>query len=354
MLAPRSFVGLDFGSHGLKAAEVVRSNGGLKITRLGIVETPTGAVSKGVAADPDALLAAIQQVMREAGIRTKRVATALGGQAVIIRELTLPEMPDAELQRAVMFEAERYLAPGAGDVVADYRLMARVPQEGTIKVLLVAAGKTLIDRQLAPLARAGLAARVVESTPIAMVRALASCNGAAERATMYVDVGAETTDVMILEGGRLRLSRNIEIGGNALTRALADSLRIDWAAAQSLKEQQARILLRRDKAPDDVAGRVHRAILPVVTNLATELRRSLDFYLERLGGAAVSKVIVVGGTARLGNLAAFLGEQIDVPVEIGNPLGGCEIDAGLPLDFVATAAPVMAAAIGLAMRGARA
>ena len=352
MLAPRSFVGLDLGSHGLKAAEVVRSNGGLKITRLGIVQTPTGAVSKGVAADPDALLPAIQHVLREAGIRTRRVATALGGQAVIIRELTMPDMPDAELQHAVMFEAERYLAPGAGDVVADYRLLARVPQEGTIKILLVAAEKTLIDRQLAPLALAGLSAPVVESTPISMVRALASCNSVAEPATMYVDVGAETTDVMILEGGRLRLSRNIEIGGNDLTRAIADSLRLEWPAAQSLKEQQARILLRGDQAVDDVAGQVHRAILPIVTRLATELRRSLDFYLERLGGAPVFKVIVVGGTARLGNLAAFLGEQIEVPVEIGNPLGACEIDAGLAPDFVATAAPVMAAAIGLAMRGA--
>lgn len=353
LFGPRSFVGFDVGSHGLKAAEIVRSNGGLKITRLGIIDTPSGAVAKGVAADPEALLPAIRHVLREAGIHTKRVATALGGQAVIIREITLPDMPDAELPRAVMFEAERYLPSGTGEVVADYRVVTRVPEDETIKILLVAAGKTVIDRQLAALALAGLSAPIVESTPISMVRALAACNGALERTIMYVDIGAEGTDVLILEGGRPRLSRNIEIGGNALTYAIAESLRLDVAAAQNLKEQQARILLGGEASADGTAGQLHRAILPVLTNLAAELRRSLDFYLGRLGGPPVSKIVVVGGTARLGSLAAFLSERIEVPVEIGNPLDACQVDVGLPPEVVAAAAPMMAAAVGLALRSAQ-
>jgi type IV pilus assembly protein PilM len=350
----KSFVGLDFGNRRLKAVEVVRFNGGFRINRFGITETPPGAVSKGVAVDPDALLPAIRDMLHEAGIQSKRVVTALGGQGAVIRELSVPEMPDAELEHALGFEAERYLTPVGGDVVVDYRVVERLPREGVIKVLVVAARKTMIDRQLAPLALAGLSAPVVECTPISMVRALASWSGTGRTATMYVDLGAEGCNVLIVDAGRLRLSRNIEIGGNALTRAIAEALRLDFAAAESFKEQRARILLDGERAPDRLVDEVHRAILPVVANLAAELRRSLDFYLARLEGRPVSKVIAAGGSAKLGNLAAFLHERLDVPVEIGNPLGACGLDARLAPELIARAAPTMAVAVGLALRGAQA
>src|SRR5579885_1244779 len=216
-VATRSWVGLDLGSYALKVVEVVRSNGGVKVARMAMAQTPPGAVAEGVAVDPEALAPAIRALLGEAGIKGKRVVTALGGEAVIVRELKVPDMPESELEQAVAFEAERYLPAGVKEVSRDFQVLGKVPEEGQLEILLVAARKELIDQQIAPLQKTGVTPAVLEVTPFSMLRAV-----------VYVDLGAETSDILIVEGQRLRLARNIARGGSALTRAVAESLSLEF------------------------------------------------------------------------------------------------------------------------------
>ena len=349
---PRSSVGVDFGSHTLKAAEIVRSNGGFKVTRIGIIQTPPGAVSKGVAANPEALAPVIRALLEDTGIRSKRVVTALGGQSAIIRLLTIPDMPEGDLERAIAFEVDRYLPAGVREVKHNYRVLGRKPQDGgaQLEILLVVAAKELVDRHMAPLAAAGLTSAVMEVTPFSMVRAVAPRDGNGDTATVYVDIGAESSDILIAVEERLRLARNIPIGGNALTKAIAEALGLDIDAARALKEQRAQAVVEREPAGD--LRQLHEAILPVLSTITTELRRSLDFYQARLGDEPISKIVLTGGTAKLRHLAPFLSGELGVPVELGNPFGACET-AGLAPELVADVAPMMAVAVGLALRGAQ-
>ncbi len=349
-----SSVGLDLGSHTLKAAEVAFLAGDFRVTRIGVAQTPPGAVSKGVVANPEALAPAIRNLLQEAGIRSKRVVAALGGQAVFIRVLTLPEMPEVELEQAVTLEAERYLPEGVYEVSHNYQVQARIPEEGQLEILLVAAAKGLIDRHLAPLEMMGLAPLVMEVTPFSAVRAVARRNSESDGATVYVDIGAESSDILILDNERVRLARNIPIGGNAVTTGIAEAMTLDVAAAEALKKQRAEMVLDGEQLDDMTLRKLHQAILPVITRISTELSRSLDFYLTRSRGQAISKVVLTGGTGKLKSLAPFLSTHLGLPVEIGNPFVMCAADASFPPEYLAEVAPVMAVAVGLALRGAHA
>lgn len=351
---PRSSVGLDLGSHTLKVAELVRAGDILRLARVGIAPTPPGAVSKGVAVDAAALAPAIRTLFRDAGIGSTRIATALGGQAAVIREVTVPAMPDADLAQAAAFEAERYLPTGAGEVRCEYRVVGRTPENGQLELLLVATEKGLIDRHLAPLAMAGLTSDLMEVTPFSMARAVAPDAGQNGHPTMFVNLGAESADVLVVDEGRVRLARTIPVGGDALTQAVADALGLDTSAAELLKVERGRLILEGEQPGESRAAEVHRAILPVVARLAGELRRSLDFYRTRLHGRPLSTVVLTGGTAKLANLAPFLGSTLGLRVEIGDPFRACEVGAGVPAASRADIAPVMAVAVGLALRGARA
>ncbi len=349
---PRSWIGLDLGSHRLKAVEVVAHNGGCTIAHMGMTATPPGAVSEGSAANPEVLAPAIRALLSEAGIRGRQAVTALGGEAVVIREIKLPEMPEEELHRAVTFEAERFLPGGVGGVSRDFQVFGKAPDDGQLEILLVAAPKTLVERQLASLQMTGLAAPVLDVTMFSVMRAVATPDAAAQAAA-YVDLGAQSSDILISEGERLWLARNIPVGGDALTNAIADALKIDPPTAQTLKEEHARLLLAGEQPEDPTVARYHEAILPVVTSLATEIRRSLTFYRGRSRGQPIARIILTGGTAKLGNLAPFLSEQLGLPVELGNPFTTCPADAAFPSDYLADVGPTMAVAVGLALRGLR-
>lgn len=350
LFGSRSWIGLDLGSHTLKAVEVAPAGGSsFKVSRLGVAPTPPGAITDGFAAGADALGAAIKNLLSTAGIRGNRVVTALGGEAVIIRELKLPEMPEAELEQAIAYEAERYLPYGVRDVSRDFQVLGKAAEEGQIEILLVAARKEVVNRQLAALQSIGLSANVLDVAPFSMLRAVGARNG--DGATVvYVDLGAESSDIIIMEGDRLRLCRNISTGGNAITKAIAEAMSLELPAAQTLKEDRAQLLLEGQQPDDPTVGHLHEAILPVINSIFTEVRRSLDYYQTRSRGQAVGRVLLTGGTAKLRNLAPFLSEELGLPVEVGNPFAAFRAEAAFPQEYLNDIAPMMAVAVGLALR----
>ncbi len=98
---------------------------------------------------------------------------------------------------------------------------------------------------------------------------------------------------------------------------------------------------------------VFEAIAPVLGELATELRRSLDYYRRRAQGRSVDRRILTGGSASLTNFAPFLQSELQVPVAVADPLHGLSV-ASKHYDpsYLTTIAPMFTVAVGLAARNA--
>ncbi len=96
---------------------------------------------------------------------------------------------------------------------------------------------------------------------------------------------------------------------------------------------------------------LYAAMQPVLDDLATEVRRSLEFHLGRYPDTTFSRLVLVGGGAKLRNLDEFLTGNLGVPAMVGNPFAHIKVDTpGLPPEFAPTNAPLCAVALGLALR----
>lgn len=106
-----------------------------------------------------------------------------------------------------------------------------------------------------------------------------------------------------------------------------------------------------DPARDALRMQVFSAIAPVLAEIAQELRRSLDYYRGRTADAQVHEVLLVGGTAKLKNLAQFLEMELGVPTRVADPLQNVQVTAknfsGPYMQEVATVFPI---SIGLSAR----
>ncbi|MGH2348625.1 MAG: type IV pilus assembly protein PilM [bacterium] len=357
LFGTKSFIGVDIGSHAVKAVEVQPVGQKWRMVHAGTGPTPPGAVKEGAVIEPQALGVAVRQVLAGAGIRAGRVVSAVGGQAVIVRELKLPPMTDSELKQAARFEAERYIPYGAKEVNMDFDVIGESVEEGQKKtvMLLVAARREIVDRHMQALLAAGLQPFVLDVESFAVMRALnaqATTNG--EGATVFVDIGAESTDIMVTEAGEFRLTRNVNIGGDSLTKAVAGRMEMEFQSAAQLKEEKGMVLLEGEPLPDDrMVLSLHDVMLPILGDLSTEIRRSLDYFQTRWRGSKVARVVLSGGTARLRNLDRFLSLELGVPAVVGNPFIDVEVpDKVLPAPEREQAAPAMTTAVGLALRGA--
>lgn len=358
LFGSRSFVGLDVGSHAIKVVELAPAGTRYRVLHTGIGETPPGAVKEGQVVEPQTLGGAIRQVLAASGIKAGRVVSAVGGQAVIVRELKLPPMSEDELKQAARFEAERYIPYGVREVNMDFDVIGETTEENQKKmvVLLVAARREIVDKHVQALEAAGLQPFVLDVESFAVMRSLdpqARTDGGTE-ASVFVDLGAETTDIVITEAGQLRLTRNVNVGGDSLTKAVASRMEMEFQSAEQLKEEKAQVLLEGEPLPDDrTVITLHDVMLPILGDLATEIRRSLDYFQTRWRESRVGRVVLSGGTARLTNLDRFLSLELGVETVVGDPFMLCDLaDRVLSGEARRQTAPALATAVGLAMRGA--
>jgi len=100
-----------------------------------------------------------------------------------------------------------------------------------------------------------------------------------------------------------------------------------------------------------IARKVYEAMLPALSELVTEIRRSLEYYRSRYPDSNVDRILLFGGTAKLDNLGPFIANEIGLRVDLADPLKRL---AFLPpfyskryLDEVACLLPI---AVGLAIR----
>src|SRR5712692_7859430 len=369
LFGAKSFVGLDIGSHEIKVVELVPAGSRYRVLHMGSADTPPGAVKEGAVVEPQGLGVAIRQAVGKAGIKPGRVVSAVGGQAVIVRELKLPPMPEDELKQAARFEAERYVPYGVREVNMDFDIIGETTEDNQrrIVVLLVAAKREIVDKHVQALEAGGLRPFVLDVESFAVIRALdaqaqagapvptgaQAPAGAGGAATVFVDLGAETSDIVITEGGQLRLTRNINIGGDGLTKAIATRLDMEFQSAAQVKEEKGIVVLEGEPAPDDrTVMALHEAMLPILGDLATEIRRSMDYFQTRWRDSRVGRVLLSGGTARLGNLDRFLSLELGVETVVGDPFAGCDVsERVLPAEQRKQVGPAMATAVGLALRG---
>src|SRR5947209_18070029 len=107
LFGPKRFVGLDIGSHAIKAVEIAPAGGKYRVVHAGFAETPPGAGKEGAVVEPQALGLAIRQVVAKAGLRPGRGVWAVGGQAENVRDVKLPALAEDELKPAARLESDR-------------------------------------------------------------------------------------------------------------------------------------------------------------------------------------------------------------------------------------------------------
>lgn len=76
--------------------------------------------------------------------------------------------------------------------------------------------------------------------------------------------------------------------------------------------------------------KISAAIKPIADRMATELRRSFDYFVSQLGGGEINRVHLSGGGAALKGLAEYLTAQLNVPVKVFDPMKKVTVPQGLP------------------------
>ena len=239
-------LGLDIGTSLIKAVEVRPGKKGPVVTALGVMPTPVGIFAGDVISDPKSLGALIRKLLRDSGISTKNVVSAVSGQtSFVLRPIEVPRMTEKELKETMRFEVDRHIPFPASEVVMSYAPLLRgdePPDAQNMTVLLAVGQQQMVRAHVETLLEAGLRPVAIDVEPLASARALL-LNGYMGLTVAVVNIGAVKTDIAIFERGLLVFPRTVFVAGDNFTRAVSDATGQPMEQAERLKRLYAEISL---------------------------------------------------------------------------------------------------------------
>ncbi|HEX4814952.1 MAG TPA: pilus assembly protein PilM, partial [Nonomuraea sp.] len=102
-------VGLDIGSGLIKLVAISHASGGPVLTKVAFTSVANDAIVDGEVMDPGMVADAVKGLMASAGIKAKKVVTAVGGRDVIIKKIAMDRMKEAEAREVIRWEAEQHV-----------------------------------------------------------------------------------------------------------------------------------------------------------------------------------------------------------------------------------------------------
>lgn len=329
---PRTVVGLDIGTTGVRAAEFRLARRAPKLRRCAAVPLPRGAVRAGVVVDEAAVSQALRTLWSEGKFSTKDVVIGIANDGVLVRQMDLDWMPPADFRKALHYQVAEALPLPVDEANLDYHLLEEVEAGGATegetsrvnRILLVAAARDVVDGFVNAAHGAGLRVQKADLLPFALVRAASSLADDAPTEAI-VDIGADTISVVVHRGGRPRYVRIIpSVGSDTITQALQERYGWNWEDAERTKVVLG-LPTVVDPSDEDGDTPLPHPAQQVITEqahqLVAEVRATLDFFLDSgPDSESLSRVVLTGAGSQLGGLADLVAAQLDVPVEDLSPM----------------------------------
>lgn len=339
----KTTVGLDIGSSAIKVVEIEQRREGPRIVNFGVTELVPEAIVEGEIMDRQLVVETIQNLFEEREIRPRQVNTGVSGRGVIVKKITMEKMGDQEAREAIHWEAEQHVPYDINDVALDFEVLATDVGPNQMQVLLVAAKRDLITAHADLVREAGLVPAVIDVNSFA-VQNVSESNYDFLKAEVVamVNVGAELTNINLVQGGVPLYTQDLSQGGNGFVETLQKKYQVSREEAQSA-------LHSREQGSLDIES----VVRGYCADLVTALERSLVYLKSNGDTDHIDRILLSGGGALTGGLRESLSEKMDVPVELTDPLRRIECREDLfQADDATRLGPQLAVGIGLALRKA--
>jgi type IV pilus assembly protein PilM len=339
MAGEKAVWGIDIGQCALKALKLQLEADEVEAVAFDIVEHPK-PLSQGERGGQDLIAQALETLVGRNAMAGQPVVIGVPGQQAFTRFTKLPPVEPKQLPAIVQFEAGQQIPYDINEVIWDYQVF-RDDQTPDVEVGIFCMRKELLDRYLTPFTDAGLQPIIVQPAPLALYNFLDHDGQRSEKATILLDIGSESTDLIVAHRGTV-WTRPVPIGGSNFTESLVKAFKLQFPKAENLK---------RTAATSKYARQVFQAMRPVYQDLVSEIQRSIGFYSSTHRDAELDKIVGMGNGFRLPGLQKFLQQNLNMKVERVSAFNNLRPGASLNAPTLNENVLSLGVAYGLAVQG---
>lgn len=341
-----TLLGIDISSTSVKLLELSQSGNRFRVESYAVEPLPANAVVEKNIVELEGVGEALNRVLVKARTGVRNVAVAVAGSAVITKTIEMDAgLSDDDMESQLKLEADQYIPYPLEEVAIDFEVQGystRNPER--VDVLLAACRKENVEVREAALALAGLSARVVDVEAYALERsfgliAAQLSNNQEKLIVAVVDIGATMTTLSVLHNGRIIYTREQLFGGRQLTEEIQRRYGLSMGEAGLAKKQGG--------LPDDYLSEV---LQPFKDAVVQQVSRSLQFFFASGQYHEVDYIMLAGGTASIAGLDNLIQQRLGTPTLVANPFADMSLSSKVNAGALASDAPALMIACGLALR----
>ncbi len=366
------FCGLDIGTHKIKASLIQTKKGGA-LNLLGVYELKTAGIKGSSVTNlgelSECIGRTINGLIEKTGVKIKEMYLGIGGNLIDVRYskaviplvdrgskiITKKDIRKVEKQaRLLGFKLEE-------EVLHDFSQSYRVDDDNIalnplglygrkleVTLMLVLAEVNRLKNFMKAVNLAGYEVSDLVCTSYAGAQ-ISLSSKMKKDGCLLVDIGANGMNILIFKDGFLRYFKHSNVGGNCITKSIADKFGISFDLAEEIKksyavmvhgpvDEEEEILVKRDAEyfpikRKEICEAMEQEACQQVNNICEAIEESeLDGHL--LGG-----IIMMGGGALLPGLI----ECVEKKTNLTTKMGTVEIT-----NKVLNSAAIFSSAIGLA------
>ncbi len=337
-------IGLDIGSRTIKLGELLITKKGRSLKTFGMTDLPQNAIVEGRVKEPTVVADVIKGLVADLNVSEQNVATSVAGYSVIIKRITVGKMTEEQLLENIHHEAEQYIPFDLDDVNIDFHVIGENKlNPNQMNVMLVAAKKEIVNEYVDLLEMAELNPVVIDIDVFALEKVFEDNYLDSEGTVALIDIGANKMNLNIVKGYLSNFTRDVNIGGEHITREIASRFECSFEEAEAVKVGKD-----TETAPEEEVNEIVRS---GISSWGAEIRRAIDFYYSTGSDEDIGRIVLSGGASRTSGFSELLSAETSIDVQMSNPFISVQMDERrFDMDYLESVAPQAAICMGLASR----
>jgi type IV pilus assembly protein PilM len=298
---------LDLSDQSFKFLHLTDSSDGIVVTDFGEGEIDKGTLENGEIKDKNRLSEILKDVFYENSI--KYIALSLPEEKGFLREIRISGVNEGEIASALEFQIEEHIPLKASEIFFDYIMTSK--GSDYFDLVITAFPKIVIESYLDIINISGALPVYVESELKSAARSIMPKDFL--KPAMVVDWGKTRASFSVFENGILSFASTALVGGDMLDKSISKNLQVSKSKALKIK-------LKADIMNSKDSPEVLQALLPVISELADEIKKILDYWQNRSGVKThIEQIFLSGGDSNLFGLGEYLQKKLGVSVKLANP-----------------------------------
>ncbi len=354
LAAGKTTIGIDIGTSSINIAQMAKYKGKPTLIKTAIV-----CIEKKVDEDKgQTTLKALNKALSNFNTKNAKLACVVNCPQTCVRKVITPYMPKDELKGAVGLEVKQSIPFPFEEAVLDFNVIEDVRDKGVEKLSVIVAASPketiaqllsyFIKKKAKPFTGAiskkfegkelenplGIKLSGLLPMSLCIENIIEKSNLKMSETLVAVEIGTVVTELNIFKNSRLQFSRKIPFSGQDITKSLTGALMTEQGKVELTLEEAEQIKRKygvpRVEDNQIVDGKITTnhilsLVRPKVEQLANEIERSFDFYREEMHGDKIDRIVLFGGGAQLKGLDEFLSKELELEVNLANPLEDIDI-----------------------------